>query len=351
MPYTVHRVDVKADRERILAVWERIHGETLEPKFDWIYRDNPAGSASVWLLHEEASHQDVGTAAIFPRTFHMQGRNVRAGIAGDLAVHEAHRHAGPAVLLKRAVAQGAWESGFRFLYGFPNAQAEPVMKRVGYRRLGGRARYVKILRSGSYLASSRASFARRAGVAADLLVEANDRLVMAMTGGSYTAAHTESVDERFDVLWAELARGDAPIMGARDARYLRWRYAARGASRHGIFTLCERRSGALRGYLIHSARGSGIVIRDVLAPAPSVRAALLATFSMWARAHGALALSLVALRSAALERRLRLRRHGFFLRPDRHHIFTLIPPHPQPEEPSLGNADSWYLLQADDDLP
>src|SRR2546428_6826162 len=152
MAYSVHPVDVATDRERILTVWDDPDKAPFGPKFQWIYGDNPAGPAGVWILRDDASGTDVGVSAVFPRLFRWRGRSVRAGIAGDLHVQEGHRRAGPALQLERAVVQGAWARGIEFMYGFPNALAEPVMKRIGFRPLGPRVRYVKILRAEAYLA-------------------------------------------------------------------------------------------------------------------------------------------------------------------------------------------------------
>ena len=352
MAYSVHPVDVATDRERILTVWDDHDKGAFGPKFQWIYRDNPAGPAGVWILRDDASGTDVGVSAVFPRLFRWRGRSVRAGIAGDLHVQEGHRRAGPALQLERAVVQGAWARGIEFMYGFPNALAEPVMKRIGFRPLGPRARYVKVLRTGDYLGrgGAPAVFTRPLGLVLDQCMKGWDRLARGNPPAGLETGPLPGFDDRFDALWAETS-GAYPVIGERDARHLRWRYAAAGGESHGIFGLWDRRSSGLRGYVVHRAQGNSLEIRDALAPPdPAIWGALLAGFSAWARGQKALSLIWTTLQDSKLER-LCLRRAGFHRRADPLYVFAAPGPRLASTDPDFLNSTLWTVFQSDDDCP
>ena len=352
MAYTVHPVDVETGRQRIADVWGDADRDSFESKFRWIYRDNPAGPAIVWILRDEASQRDVGLATIFPRMFHIRGRSVRAGIAGDLHVLEGHRQAGPALQLERAAAHGAWERGLEFMYGFPNELAEPVMKRIGYRRVGPRARYVKILRTAPYFARhpGAALWGRPFGFIVDQFLRVRDLRAAGASKRKLASGPLAGFDDRFDGLWTE-ASGAYPVLGERDWKYLRWRYPVDGRDGHGVFGLWDRASSALRGYVVHRRQGGSVEIRDALAPVdPEIWSALLAAFSSWARGGGAHSLVWTGLQNEMLEQ-LCLKQAAFLRRPDPLHVYAFPGPRLAAAEPDFMNPAHWTLFQSDDDCP
>ena len=352
MAYSVHSVDVESGRQRIADAWGDADRESFESKFQWIYRDNPAGPAIVWILHDEGSRRDVGLATIFPRLFRVRGRSVRAGIAGDLQVHEGHRQAGPALQLERAAVQGAWERGIEFMYGFPNALAEPVMKRIGYRRVGPRARYVKILRTAPYFARHRgtALWRRPFGFIVDQFLRARDLQAARPSKRKLASGPLAGFDDRFDALWGEVS--DAyPVLGERDSSYLRWRYPTVGRETHGVFGLWDRGTSDLRGYVVHRRQGGSVDVRDAMAPAdPEIWSALLAAFSGWARGGGAHSLVWTGLQNEMLEQ-LCLKRAAFLRRPDPLHVYAFPGPSVAAGDPDFMNSAPWMLFQSDDDCP
>ena len=352
MAYSVHSVDVESGRQRIADAWGEADRESFESKFQWIYRDNPAGRAIVWILHDQASRRDVGLATIFPRIFRIRGRSVRGGIAGDLQVQEGHRQAGPALQLERAAVQGAWERGIEFMYGFPNAMAEPVMKRIGYRRVGPRARYVKILRTAPYFSRHRGGilWGRPFGFIVDQYLRGRDLQAAGASKRTLASGPVVGFDDRFDALWAEVS-GAYAVLGERDSRYLRWRYPAIGPEAHSVFGLWDRRTSRLRGYVVHRRQGGSVEIRDALAPAdPEIWSALLAAFSAQARRGGAHSLVWTGLQNETLEQ-LCLKRNAFLRRPDPLHVYAFPGPRLAAADPDFLNSAHWTLFQSDDDCP
>lgn len=150
--YAVETADPAGLREAVLAVWRSTlgHVERHAPKFDWFYRDAPDPALLQVLLHGP-DREVVGTAGVGWRRMRIAGRELRAGVLADMAVHARHRMLGPALLLQRAACDAALEQG-DLVYGFPNPNAVPVVKRLGYRHFGDMVLYVRALRIAPYLA-------------------------------------------------------------------------------------------------------------------------------------------------------------------------------------------------------
>src|SRR5688500_13696162 len=109
--YTVREasLDDTADTSALFGVWDAAYPAALAPRFDWLYRRNPAGPARVWLLCTPTG-EAVGGLSVFPRRFWAGGRHLSGAIVGDMIVLPAHRTLGPALMLQRAV-QARLEAG------------------------------------------------------------------------------------------------------------------------------------------------------------------------------------------------------------------------------------------------
>lgn len=218
--YSIRRGEPKSDRETVLSIWRGQLGyeSRLEAKYDWFYLGCPWGVPLVQLLRHEPSSSWVGVAAVGARRMVQRGRSFRAGVIADFAVAKEHRSLGPAISLQKALLAGAAEC-FELLYGFPNAKAGPVMKRVGYRKIGEMVRYARVLRHARYLRR------RLPPVLADVagaIVDFVPRLTR-VRARRLRAAFRAAADPRMDDLWARSDQGAGPIM-VRDAASVRWRF-------------------------------------------------------------------------------------------------------------------------------
>jgi hypothetical protein len=105
-----------ADLERDKAVIVETLRCFLNPhsdnrRFEWLYRDNPFGEASVWLAYEGKPDHVVGVAGAFPRRLHMLGGQKLSWVLGDFCVSDEHRTLGPALMLQRACLAGLEKQG------------------------------------------------------------------------------------------------------------------------------------------------------------------------------------------------------------------------------------------------
>lgn len=150
--YSVGEADFDRDGDAAVAVWRASLGDPggRAAKFDWFYRCAPQG-AILQLLRHGAEGAVVGTAGVGWRTMRVADRTVRAGLLADMAVASGHRLLGPALALQRAACERALSHG-DLIYGFPNRNAVPVVKRLGYAHIGDMVLYVRALRHAPYLA-------------------------------------------------------------------------------------------------------------------------------------------------------------------------------------------------------
>lgn len=218
--------DARRDRDAVIALWRGNLGreDRLASKYDWFYLACPWGEPLVEVLHHAPSASPVGVAAAGPRRMIAGKTELRAGVLVDLAVSTQHRSLGPALTLQKALMAAGGER-FDLMYGFPNAKAAPVFKRVGYVELGALVRFACVLRFGNHLGRvmPRAA-ARPLGWLLDGAISARQELA-ARRGpeARWRVQWTDRVDPRMDDLWSRSEHGSEP-MAVRDTTMLRWRF-------------------------------------------------------------------------------------------------------------------------------
>lgn len=232
--YALQDGDVLRDRGTVLAIWRGNLGEQrhMQAKYDWFYLGCPFGTPVLQLLRHVPSDAAAGTCAAGRRRMLWRGRALAAGVMVDLAVRTEHRSLGPALMMQ----QGLIASGLRqldLLYGFPNAKASAIFRRIGARKLTDIVRYARVLRPAAYLRRRfPALLAVPLGAVVDLALRVHDRLHRIGTPRLH-AAWSDRADARVDELWARSRHGDG-LLAVRDAQHLRWRFdeAPVGRSRH-----------------------------------------------------------------------------------------------------------------------
>ncbi len=296
-----YRVDLVAPvdaRDELLRLWaDNLHLEgTAAAKFDWLYRAAPHRAETVFLLRAVTPAADggerietVGTAGVGVRRFQLAATpapgacDVSAGLLADLAVDRAHRSVGPALALVRQVKAHAL-AHHQLAYGFPNALAEGVFKRVGYHTLGKITRWALVLRHAGYAARVRElELARVPAPGRELLYRLAAQPAVATVGGAaldlalltrrapaaLVAARRVRVEASsapppaaaLDLLWAR-ARGEHEVLGHRTAAVLAWRYPAAPAR---TWYVAHGRAGhGLGAYAVVDRAGDGSAhVRDL----------------------------------------------------------------------------------------
>jgi stage V sporulation protein SpoVS len=260
------RIDVRPaslTKERpLLITFLRDHLTPLsdEPRFDWLYRKNPAGAALVWIAREGNSGRPVGVAAAFPRWIHVGGKRMLCRVLGDFCIHPAHRSLGPALQLQRA----CWEAGqpgqIPLCYDFPSHSMMAVYKRMGVWTVGQVVRWVKPLRVDRKVARLIGEGPLAKGVSA-----VGNTLLTLKSGqrrarGCELSIYQDPFGEEFTELDRRLA-GRYPLCLSRTADYLNWRYRNNPLLQYQVFT--ARRSGRLQAFAVVGVEGQDAMLVDV----------------------------------------------------------------------------------------
>lgn len=258
MSYRAVLTDPAEGRAALLRLWTRnlpVQGDAAA-KLAWLYFDNPVGRSEAFLLHDDAG--EVGCAGVTVRELWYRERPLRTALLADFAIDRAHRTALPALILQRTVKRhvdGAYDAS----YGFPNANAVAIHRRIGYHELGKMCRYVRTLRHGDYLARRYdwPIAMHAAGVAVDAAKLAVRLARTVRPSRTLALRWLPDFDARFDRLW-QATRGSFGIACRRDAAFLRWRFLRKPDEQASIAALVDRRSDELRAYAVVGGTPGGM---------------------------------------------------------------------------------------------
>jgi GNAT superfamily N-acetyltransferase len=323
----------------------RRDGEFDQRRCGWLYLDNPAGPASIWLAR--SGGEVAGFAALIPRWIDVDGTRLVAWITADLSVRDAFRRRGIATALRGKAREGVDRGAASLLYGNPNCISEGVHRKVGFTCLGALCRHAKILSSASYVARlvPSAALSRVIGSALDPLVRRLDGEHRSRNGLSVRRISDQAFDRRFDDLFASTPRSRS-VIGVRDAAYLAWRYGQNPLDEHLVW-IAE--SGAdLAGYLVARRYGPALELLDLYPLAqPAVAEELLAALFAEGRARGLSSVSASLLEGHPFE--ATLAGLGFRLRDSHSHVFAYVSP-TSPHKPVVERGASWAAMDGDRDV-
>ena len=396
--------------------------ELAARRMRWFLEENPAGPPRTWLgTHGPATppgpsageprpapdpeREVIGCASFFPRVTHIAGRRVTAGILSDFAVDRAHRTAGAAMSIQRAIAQGARDAGAEILYAFPNRASFPIFQRCGYAKIADAAMWVKPLTAayklrelGSAAPEDRREAAHaiagrvterargvipaepwraawdsalpvwiedrvvdaidapdhplvRVGVrAADAALAARDTALLLARRRRVDGEIARRADERFDELWSR-----AQIRyttGERTAAYMNWRYATFKTTDYRFFCVTDRKDGQLIGYAVYYLQGNKVVIADLFCDDLDAHIDLvLLKLGERMRREGHESMGLAFVGAPSLGQRLRS--IGFFQRPlpkdvgSRWLIARLDKDVPEDLRAALLGPDRWWMTEGE----
>jgi hypothetical protein len=239
-------------------------------RFDWLYFQNPFGSAKAWLAHDSESGAAVGAAAAFPRKFLADGTEKLGWVLGDFCLDEKYRALGPALQLQRACLESV-EPPYEFCYDFPSASMMAIYKRLGITQTGSLVRWAKPLRAEEKLESLTLSKTIAQGLGVIANVALANRGYKGGNSDCEISAQEGPFGEEFSALDRQLT-AIGGIRTVRTAEYLNWRYLAHPSVEHESLT--ARRKGELIGYIViatHPKNASIVDLHSIEEPAVIAR--------------------------------------------------------------------------------
>lgn len=352
MAYSTREADLTTDHSVIVSLWTanfENDPNLANRRFAWIYRANPAGPARCWLLQIDESQTVVGVAAVFPRSFVVNGNFVCGGIGGDFSVLTEHRMLMPAMRLQRIATAESKRNGFAFLYGFPAMHSAPVLSRAGYRSIGRRIRLTKPLTVFRYLErlTGKRSLAHLMTPLADALLHFIRYLRRPAGSPGFRGLPVDDFDDRFDDLWRRVAE-HRPVLGERTSAYLRWRFTRSPHREHRIWTLVDHRTGRLGGYVVYHVENGTAVIDDLLClDTDRTLSELLRTFERACRREGVHGITIIYFGTRTIAETCR--RHAYRqIEMEAEALLSIEDSSPMVN--LLTNPDNWWLFTADVDI-
>ncbi|MDB4962421.1 MAG: hypothetical protein JWP01_2420 [Myxococcales bacterium] len=347
MMYRVRLADVDEARARILPIWAGnlpVRG-ALEAKLRWFYCDGPHGPGESFVIEPSQTEEAIGSAGVGVRTMWLHDRPLRGALLADLAIERAHRSGFPALALVRAVKQhvsGTYDLG----YGFPNAKAAAVYQRTGHRELGQMRRYVRVLKTASFLEPRLRvrHVARAIAKVIDHALVVDTRLRLLRARG-LELAWLDQFDGRFDDLWNE-ARTLAPVLCERSAAFLRWRFSQQPGYQYRIAALIEASTHRMRAYAVVRNAKNGVELTDLFGVSPTEIDVLLGRLLLALRKEDHASVSFRFLGSRQI--REVLARHRFAGRPGTRMVALAVGKGME-NQLELADPESWYLTDLDED--
>lgn len=354
MSYAAVPLSLPEHREPLARIWAENMSDariaaSIPARMRWLYELAPEGGAVTMLAVVAETGEPVGCGSILPRTTWLSGRRVRAGVLCDFAVVRAHRNAGAALTVQRALAGAGRAAGLQLVYGYPNQKSLAVFKRLGYEVVGNVANWVKPLRSGYRLRTMLpwGWLAKAAAVPVDLGLRALDA-ARGLRTPRLPGAVEPVPDARVDALW-ESARAGHALVGERSSSYLAWRYGRFPTLEHQSFLVARPGADRLSGYAVFAVEDGRASVRDVLvAPGSGAAEALLAGLTEHLRARGVQSISISYL--GGPEFADQLRKAGFVRRGgERTLILDAAGLEPDARAGVLDPA-RWYMLDGELDI-
>ncbi len=264
-------------------------------RFDWLYHDNPAGAARIWIL-KAPSGEPIGFTSGYPRAFWVDGESVTALNCGDFSVAAGHRSLGPALMLRRPAKRLVDAGQYAFLYAHPLPAMLAVHRRVGHSQLSKMERWVCPLRTGAILER------RLGGRLARLLAPLADsglrarRALQGTRGRRFAVAEVDDFSADYDALDLQLGRR-YPVIGRRTEAFLRWRFLRQPGLTAAVLE-ARGSDGALAGYIVLELSAPTAKVRDVAyVPGLGAEKALFLAAARRAAAAGAQSLNVVVQRA------------------------------------------------------
>jgi len=288
--YVVEAADMAHDGDAAIAVWRASlgHAEGRAAKFEWFYQSAPDG-ALLQLLRHGSDRDVVGTAGVGWRRMQANGRPLLGGLLADMAVLSSHRMLGPALSLQRTTCERALADA-DLVYGFPNPNAVPVVKRLGYAHAGDMVLYVRPLHHAPYLARRMPGPpARVLGGILDLATQARDHLRARRPGGRARTHWCEAM--AVDPALPEAGHG-TPLQGVRSQAALDWRFRRNPLANFRLLQVGLPARGANGAWFVCHRAGNVLHIADMIVPDGASLAQCLAALSTTAYAMGCQSLSI-----------------------------------------------------------
>lgn len=348
MPYVVKEADLQLEKQNMLSLLtgnrER-QGFDYDKRYDWLYRDNPCGKATAWIIWDESSGDPAGFTAVFPRHILVKGQELTCWNCGDFSIEKKHRALGVAVQLRKEAKRHVDEGNIPFLYAHPNNRMVHIHMRAKHKKIAEMRRFALPIRLGRYL--EKKPFGKLAGGIIDPLGSTMLRFKYRRNGEYEVLDQTSmNFDNRYREL-CEKVSADYPVIGLRDGAYLKWKFQIHPNYRYELFNYYK--DGQLAGYIIFGDFDGTINLPEVVCPRDAeIQRDLLSTFIHYllSERKNAYVVSMIVQEYHPILQTLES--HGFKFRDDATSSVIAYSNDPQ-LKPVVEDGKNWFMTVGDRD--
>lgn len=337
-------VDQEWTVDEVLALFKKFRGvDGDEARTKWLYLENPAGRAEVWMLRRGG--EAIGFTAGLPRELWIHGKLYRGLVGSDFSIDVRYRTLGPALIL-RSEAKKLIDAGkYDFLCAHPLPAMLLVHRRVGHHHIGGMCQWTLPLNLKELLTKGGLPdwFAEIIGPPGNVVLS-SWRKLLRLRGGQVTVQESEEPLGGQDALDRLLA-WKYPVVGRRDRCFVSWRYSRNPQQDYRLLTALNGGGGVL-GYLAFRMQKGHAVVKDLAAREVGASAALMGRVAEIAAGEGVRSISINALQRSQTESLLRPL--GLIPRPDPTPVVCYGGPH-LAEEGNVEDAAQWFMTDGDRD--
>jgi hypothetical protein len=248
---SVVRQCVPEDGEQLNGLYNRIFG--LNRPLDawrWRYLRNPATS-HIMIVVAEQEGRLIGQYAGFPREFMYRGKRLPFVYSQDTFTDpNAKKDFTLLLRLFTAAAALGREAGYLLGFGFPHAtRIYGIGKKVlGYKDV---ADMVQIVRRLNWFLAIKMRNAALATAMEPIIRNVSAlfyQFKLALRPVPRRVVETRTIGPEFDALW-ERQKDRYPLIGVRDAKYLRWRFLEKPECEYTLLTTPDG-NGGITGYMV-----------------------------------------------------------------------------------------------------
>jgi len=239
-----------------------------DPEFlQWQYVDNPGGPAVIQLARDVTTDQLAGQYVVIPMRFKVNEETVLGSLSLNTLTRAIYSGQGIFTGLAKAVYRDSSEQGSKFCYGFPNPNSYPgFTKKLGFTDLGNVPLLLRPLNTKALVQKKFGSLLAAFALPFTLYYQVKER-----SDERYEVySLTDSNISEMDAFWTKIC-AKYPIMGVRDAAYLRWRYFDIPLRDYQVYGVRQKDSSTLLGYIVGrctevNGMSSGMIVDFLVDP-------------------------------------------------------------------------------------
>jgi len=233
----------------------------------WQYETNPAGPATIQLARDVETNQLAGQYVVIPMRFKASAETIVGTLSLNTLTRQIYSGQGIFTGLAKAVYEDSAKQGSKFCYGFPNPNSYPgFTKKLGFTDLGNVPLLLRPLNTKALVRKRFGSLLASFALPFHFYYKVKDRSDDRYEVYPLTAFNVSDVN----ALWAKV-QNKYPIMGIRDADYLRWRYFDIPLRDYQVFGVRQKNNSELLGYIVGrctevDAMSTGMIVDFLVDP-------------------------------------------------------------------------------------